>query len=213
MPDTNQKLEPGEVRLRDHVYDGIQEYDQKLPNWWLWTFYIAIIIFVIYCFLYYQAGMFNTDGQRIDREMARIDEIRAQQLEEMMGELDDDVLWKMSANQQLIGEGAETFKVNCASCHGPELGGSNTSKAYIGLPLNDAEWKYGGRPMEVLQTVLHGSPDKTKGMQAWEPIIGGSKAAKVVAFIMSYHEAPAGEQPAPAPATEPAPAPETEGGN
>ena len=216
MPDTNQKLEPGEVRLREHVYDGIQEYDQKLPNWWLWTFYIAIIIFVLYWFLYYQAGMFNTDGQRIDKEMARIDAIRAQQLEEMMGELDDGVLWKMSANSQITSEGAETFAVNCASCHAPDLGGSNVSKAYIGLPLNDAEWKYGGRPLEVLNTVLNGSPDKTKGMQAWEPIIGAGKAAKVVAFIMSHHEAPADDAPpadaAPTPPAPPAP-PEPEGSN
>ena len=215
MPDTNQKLEPGEVRLRDHVYDGIQEYDQKLPNWWLWSFYIAIILFVIYWFLYYQAGMFNTDGQRIDKEMARIDEIRAQQLEEMMGKLDDTVLWKMSANSQITSEGAETFAVNCSSCHAPDLGGSNTSKMYIGLPLNDAEWKYGGRPMEVLKTVLHGSPDKTKGMQAWEQIVGAGKSAKVVAFIMSHHEAPPeGATPDPAPtapdATDVSPAPEEE---
>jgi len=204
MPDTNQKLDPGEVRLRDHVYDGIQEYDQKLPNWWLWTFYIAIILFVVYWFLYYQAGMFQTDGERIDAQMAKIEKIRADQLEQMMGELDDSVLWKMSTNAQMTSEGASFYAVNCASCHAPDLGGSATSKMFIGLPLTDPEWKYGGKPMEVLNTVLHGSPDKTKGMMAWEPVIGAGKAAKVVAFIMSHHQAPAesGETPEPIPAAE-----------
>ena len=200
MPDTNPKLEPGEVRLREHVYDGIQEYDQKLPNWWLWTFYIAIILFVVYWFLYYQAGMFNTDGQRIDKKMAEIESRRAKMLEAQMGELDDSVLWKMSTEKVIVNEGAETFASYCASCHAPDLGGSSSGANYIGLPLNDAEWKYGEKPMDVLKTVLHGSPDKTKGMAAWEPQIGASACAKVVAFIMSYHEAPPeGEGEAPEP--------------
>ena len=77
-----------------------------------------------------------------------IDAIRAQQLEEMMGELDDGVLWKMSANSQITTEGAETYAVNCASCHAPDLGGSSVSKAYIGLPLNDAEWRSASRTMK-----------------------------------------------------------------
>lgn len=195
MPDTNQKLEPGEVRLREHVYDGIQEYDQKLPNWWLWTFYTAIILFVIYWFLYYQAGMFRTDGQRINDEMDRIAALKAEQLEKMMGEIDDSVLWKMSTNSQIAGEGAALFATNCASCHAPDLGGSNTGPQYTGLPLNDAEWKYGGKPLEVLNTVMKGSPDKTKGMPAWEGPLGANKVARVVAFIMSHHDSPVETEP------------------
>jgi len=190
MPDTNQKLEPGEVRLRDHVYDGIEEYDQKLPNWWLWTFYIAIIVFVLYWFLYYQAGMFHTDGERIDGEMERIAAVRAERLEKMMGEIDDSVLWEMSANSQIVEEGAKLY-TSCIGCHAPDLGGSNSGSIYTGLPLNDAEWKYGGDPMQVLNTVMKGSPDKKAGMPAWEGTLGPGNVAKIVAFVMSHHQKPA----------------------
>ena len=59
-----------------------------------------------------------------------------------------------------------------------------------GLPLNDDEWKYGGKPMEVMKIVLEGSPDKSLGMQAWEPILGPTKVAEVVAYVMSHHKPP-----------------------
>ncbi len=32
-----------EDRLLDHSYDGIQEYDNPLPRWWLWIFYATIL--------------------------------------------------------------------------------------------------------------------------------------------------------------------------
>jgi cytochrome c oxidase cbb3-type subunit 3 len=37
------KVDPNQPVLRPHEFDGIQEYDQRLPNWWLATLYIAIL--------------------------------------------------------------------------------------------------------------------------------------------------------------------------
>ncbi len=59
MEDQNEPNEPneyrrtgyatkkGEVVMREHEYDGIQELDQKLPNWWLFTLFSAVIIFFV----------------------------------------------------------------------------------------------------------------------------------------------------------------------
>ena len=46
--------------------------------------------------------------------------------------------------------------------------------------------------MDVLGIVSNGAPDKTKGMQAWEPVLGKTRVTKVVAFVMSHHELPEG---------------------
>ena len=50
MTDTNP--DKHEVETTGHSWDGIEEYNNPLPRWWLWTFYITIIWGVIYTILY-----------------------------------------------------------------------------------------------------------------------------------------------------------------
>ncbi len=178
--------EPGSPTKRPHTYDGIEEYDQRLPNWWLWTFYLAIIFAVAYWFAWHQAGFVVTDEAR----MARFQEDLAKAKAAATPDLSNESLWKQSREPAVVEAGKATFLANCSPCHGADLSARIGNTPLPGLPLNDPEWKYGGKPLEIMATVKNGSPDKTKGMQAWEPILGTRRIGEVVAFILSHHPAP-----------------------
>ena len=88
-----------ENALRHHTYDGIQEYDKRLPNWWLLTFYGAIIFAVIY-WLVDQHFPSSTDQSRIEDRMAAIETAK---LSSSNAVLDDAALWKNEPQRNLRG--------------------------------------------------------------------------------------------------------------
>ncbi len=192
-----------EPQLRDHIYDGIQEYDQKLPNWWLFTLYITIVWFVIHWLCYYQFGLGSSDTEVIDKVVAEMNAARDKQMES----IDDKQLWEMSRDPKMVEAGKATFHSPgmCVACHAPDLTGMLAGVKLPGLPLHDQEWKYGGMPVEIFKVVRKGSPDVTKGMIAWENMLGIKRVSEVVAYVLSHHKE--GEPITKAPDAPVAPAP------
>lgn len=200
--------------LRDHTYDGIQEYDQKLPNWWLFTWYITMVWFVIAWVAYYQLNLGESGEQQVDKALANIKAIQLKELEK----INDDKLWAMSKDEKVVAAGKATFDTTCVACHAPDLSAHLNGAKLPGLPLNDTEWKHGGNPLQILNTVRKGAPDLTKGMPPWEPQLGLNRVVEVVAYVLSKHkkgepislapDSPLKPGSAPAtPATAPSPAP------
>lgn len=179
----NKSTDNGPV-LRDHVYDGIQEYDQKLPNWWLFTWYITMVWFVIAWVAYYQLSLGESGQEQVDKQMAAI---KAAQLKELE-QLSDEKLWAMSQDEKVVSAGAATFGTTCVACHAPDLSAHLGAVKLPGLPLNDTEWKHGGNPLQILSIVRKGAPDITKGMPSWEPQLGLNRVVEVVAFVLSKHK-------------------------
>jgi cytochrome c oxidase cbb3-type subunit 3 len=175
---------PSGPTLRDHAYDGIQEYDQKLPNWWLFTWYICIAWFVIAWVVYYQLRSGESDIQKIDKAIAVVEASRAKEL----ATVDDDKLWAMSKDPAVVAAGQATYTTTCVACHAPDLSAKLGAVKLPGLPLNDKEWKHGANPTQLLTLVRKGAPDVTKGMPAWEPVLGIKRVIEVVAFVLSKHE-------------------------
>ena len=170
--------EPGEDPIREHVFDGIAEYDRRMPNWWLMTLYASIVFAVVY-WMVTQHFSTSNDETRLAAELQRIE---AEKVAASPASLDDSTLWKMSRTPLVVEAGRATFQTTCASCHNAALTGG------IGPNLVDTEWLHGGAPADVLKTVTEGV--LPKGMPGWGSMIGGKKVSEVVAFILSQHPAP-----------------------
>ena len=185
----------GEVVLRPHEYDGIQEYDQKLPNWWLVIFYGSIALFVFHWLLYYQFGVMRSDAEAVNASMRQIEKVKAKALDDMLAKLDDRVLVSQWAKDDgVVAKGRETFMANCTACHGQDLSarmdvGNGQFIPLPGLSIMDGQWQYGSRPMDVFNIINSGTPPEGAGhngarMEAWGQKLPPIKIVELVSFII-----------------------------
>ena len=190
----------GEVVLRDHVYDGIQEYDQTLPNWWMFIFFGATLFFFGYWIAYYQFGWAKTDAQKIEAAMAVIAEAKAKALEEMLAKLTDEALVnEWATDPAIVANGEMTFMANCIACHGQDLAskidiGGGQSVSLPGRSLTDGQWEYGSKPMDIFKIINEGTPAGSPGhngakMEAWGQKMPPLQIAEMTAFIISRNQA------------------------
>lgn len=166
------------VKLRDHVVDGIQEYDQRLPFWWLCILFSMIAFSIIYWLVLDDRSFIGEDNPALEIQLAALETKR---LAHSIDVTNDDLFWEMSDNPAFVSAGQYAYESYCITCHGKELQGG------IGFNLVDTEWVHGGKPSEIYVTIDKGIP--AKGMQAWGTTLGQKRMAEVVAYILSKNPA------------------------
>ncbi len=172
---------PPEDPIRPHVYDGIQEYDKRLPNWWLYTLYVTIVFWVGYWGYYEWFHVGQSPEQTVVAELAKIETTKLS-----VAKVDDASLWKMSQNAEFVNAGKALYDANCAACHLASLRGKTESAAAIGPDLADNLWIHGGKPTEIHDLITKGV--LLKGMPAWGPVLGTKKITELTAYILSKHK-------------------------
>lgn len=185
-------------RLLEHEYDGIQEFDNPMPRWWLYLFWASIAWSVLYWFNVPGIGVGK--GQIADYDASVAAAAAALPPVPVAGPGADQLL-AMSRDPTALAAGKTVFTTYCAACHGPDGGG------VIGPNLTDDAWIHGGTPEAVYHTVHDGV--LAKGMPAWGQSLKPDEVTAVVAYVLSLQgthpanpKAPEGVVDAAAPASE-----------
>jgi len=159
----------------DHDYDGIQEFDNRLPNWWLFIMYAAIVFALGYWLFLNTYGIGKTLVQRYDQDVKTAQELMLARAS--AGGVTDESLALSAQMPDVVSGGRALFETYCVVCH------SDKGQGLVGPNLTDAYWLHGGKPTEILHTITHGVP--SKGMAAWGNQLGTTRVEKLVAYVIS----------------------------
>jgi cytochrome c oxidase cbb3-type subunit 3 len=158
---------PGEVGTTGHAWDGIEELNNPLPRWWLWTFYATIFWALVYSILFPAWPLisgatpgvlgFSTRANvqaEIDRFAAANGPIRERLVAAELTEIQNDP----ELLQFATAAGAAVFRTHCSQCHGSGAAGVQAA----GYPnLLDDDWLWGGAMEDIHTTVTHGIRNTT----------------------------------------------------
>ncbi|MGV6859685.1 MAG: cytochrome-c oxidase, cbb3-type subunit III [bacterium] len=144
--------EAGEGDVTGHSWDGLQEFNNPLPRWWLWLFYLTMVFSLVYLVLYPGLGSFKgvlnwTSHNQWDAEMADADA----EYGPIFAQYANQDVETLAGNADAVGIGRRLFLNYCAACHGSDAEGAR------GFPnLTDNDWLYGGSGATIEQTIANG---------------------------------------------------------
>ncbi|GAB1370827.1 hypothetical protein MASR1M45_08890 [Candidatus Kapaibacterium sp.] len=167
-----------EDKILDHNYDGILEYDNPLPRWWVWLFLITIVWGVLYMFYYHLAAM----GPGQEQEYASEFKMSTEEYEKIavkMNQMWANVKYEAMTNPEDLTSGAQIFKTNCVSCHGAAGEGG------IGPNLTDNYFLHGNGIENTMKVIINGVPEK--GMISWKPLLKPEEIQKVASYVLSLY--------------------------
>jgi len=166
------RSQPANVKPEDtsHTWDGdLTEYNKPMPKWWINLFYLTIIFSVAY--LIYYPGIGSFEGIGGWTSVGQHDAERAEneaRLAPMFARFANASVPELSRNPEAVALGQSVFANNCATCHGSDARGSR------GFPnLTDASWNWGGKPEDILDTIVQG---RQAVMPAFGAVLGSDAA-------------------------------------
>ena len=186
--------EEKEVETTGHQWDTeegfpLQEYNNPLPKWWLYSYYATVVYAIVYWVLYpawpipggYTKGILGWSmHQELRIEMEAAKEAKKGFDAKIAATSSEDIIKDPQLLQYAVSGGKAIFGDNCAPCHGS---GGIGSKAGGFPTLVDDDWLYGGTLENISATISEGRAGQ---MPAHLDTDGGSFSSSQVDDLTQY---------------------------
>lgn len=161
-----------------HEYDGIREYNNPLPRWWLMLFWITIFFGLVYLVAYPGLGKFQGIlGWSSKGELAIDEKAYQDQYGTIYANYAKTPIETLAKDAQAMKIASRLFANNCSTCHGTDAHGAR------GFPnLSDKDWLYGGEPERIQETIMEG---RNGIMPPWQSALGDTGVKQVANYVRS----------------------------
>ncbi|HMW30392.1 MAG TPA: cytochrome-c oxidase, cbb3-type subunit III [Plasticicumulans sp.] len=175
-PRPNESVQ-GEVT--GHTWDGdLAEFNNPMPRWWLWMFYLTMVFTGVYVALYPGLGSVTgflgwTQEGQWQSEMKDA----ADKYDPIFKKYAGMDIAAVAKDPQALKMGGRLFATYCSSCHGSDAHGA------VGFPnLADKDWLYGGDPATIKTSIMNG---RQGVMPAWSAILKEQGVEQVANYVLS----------------------------
>jgi cytochrome c oxidase cbb3-type subunit III len=174
------KVKAGDAQTTGHVWDeDLGEYNNPLPRWWMWLFWITLVFAVVYLVLYPGLGAnagvlgWSSRGEH-QAEVARAEKQFAPLFDKYLAMPVEAV----AKDADALAMGERLFLNYCSQCHGSDARGG------LGFPnLTDNDWLYGGDARAIKTSILDG---RNGVMPPLGAAVGGQVGANELAnYVLS----------------------------
>ena len=176
---SKRRVSGGQTETTGHTWDeDLGEYNNPLPRWWMWLFWITIVFGFVYLALYPGLGSYAgywkwTQVGQLEQENAHANAQFGPIYEKFAGQ----EVAQLAKNPEALATGQKLFLNNCAQCHASDGAGSR------GFPnLTDNDWLYGGDPATIKATITNG---RNGVMPPFAPALGEQGTKDVAHYVMS----------------------------
>lgn len=148
-----------------HEWDGIKEYNNPLPLWWLWIFALSVVFAIGYAIYFpavpplgQKAISYSgwTQYKMLEDEVSTGMKVRAPYEEKLKGLPLQAIQSNPDLHTYAVAAGKSAYALHCAQCHGAGGGGAKGYPNHL-----DDEWIWGGSLDDIIYTIRHGIRDTT----------------------------------------------------
>ncbi|HEX7719620.1 MAG TPA: cytochrome-c oxidase, cbb3-type subunit III, partial [Woeseiaceae bacterium] len=199
---SEQKLQSQTVQTTGHAWDGdLQEYNNPLPVWWVYTFYATVVFALVYWTLYpswplgkgwiggvSEITYVNSEGETKThswntRALLMADMNKAALAQKPYFDKIEAMSYEQIArdpemNGFILSAGKVLFADNCAGCH--QAGGQGVIGFFPNL--TDDDWLYGGSFEKVHETLMDG---RRGYMPAFNEVLNGEQIDQLAHYVAS----------------------------